>query len=238
MHRRPRPLLDRHLHPLYHQGYSIQDILSIQRALLVAVRRGYTDIVTLLLDRGVQINFYRGFQGPPPEYTRTRPRTRELNPPPLFLAVQSGHLEVVKLLLERGADANLYAPLPLYRAVEDNRRDIITLLLKYGVGSQTAALKLAVLRGDESMVRFLLDNGFRVQKYGCSAMYAAKIKGDRDMVDLLESRGATLGLLGESDRESWDEEDGDGNWRPGRVRTMFVHWCDEVVEESDAEEDD
>lgn len=114
--------------------------------------------------------------------------------------MQSGYLEVVKLLLERGANSDLYVASPLYRAVEDNQRDIITLLLKYSVGPQTAALKLAVLRGDENMVRFLLDSEFRVREYGCAALYAAKMKGDRDMVGLLESRGATLGLLGEGDR--------------------------------------
>lgn len=55
-------------HPLYHQGYSILDIVNIQRALLVAIRRGYTDIVTLLLDRGARVNFYRA--QPPAAFSR------------------------------------------------------------------------------------------------------------------------------------------------------------------------
>lgn len=85
------------------------------------------------------------------------------------------------------------------------------------MGPQTVALKLVVLHEANSMVRF------KVREYGCVALYPARMKGDRDMAESLESRGATLGLLAENDRENWDEEDGNGNWRLDRVRTMFVH---------------
>lgn len=80
-------------------------------------------------------------------------------------------------MLERGADTELYAPSPLYRAVEDNRQGTITVLLKHGVWPQTTVLKLAVLQEDKSMVRFLLDSGFRVQEYGYAALYATRMKG-------------------------------------------------------------
>lgn len=156
----------------------------------------------------------------------------EVDHPPLFTAVQFGNLEIVKLLLQRGADPKRYAPSPLYRAVEDNRRDIIPILLEYGVGPQTTSLKLAVLHRDESMVRLLLDRGLKVSEYGYAALYAAEMKGDWDMVNLLKSRGATLATLSHADRETWAKEDGDGTLRPSR-HVLCISYEDVVLEESD-----
>lgn len=76
------------------------------------------------------------------------------------------------------------------------------MLLEYGIGSQRTALKLAVPSGDENMLQFLLDGCFKVWEYGCAALYTAKMKGDRGMIELVESRGATLGLPGEAERGS------------------------------------
>jgi ankyrin repeat protein len=73
--------------------------------------------------------------------------------------------------------------------VEDNRCDIIPKLLKSGVRPQETALKLAVLQGDESMVRLLLDGGLRVLEYGYSGLYAAEMNGRVNVVNLLKSRG-------------------------------------------------
>lgn len=220
-------------HPLFQRGYSILSVVNIQHALVVAIQGGHTKIVAVLLDFGAQANFYYGGRA---QYTRNWWHSKEVDYPPLFTAVQFGNLELVKLLLQRGADPELYTPSPLYRAVKDDQRDIIPVLLEYGVGPQATALKLAVLHEDESMVRLLLDGGLNVSQYGHAGLYTAKMKGDQDMVDLLESRGATLAALTDVEKENWAGEDGDGT-RPIFQR-MFISDENEIEEEEDDEVQD
>ncbi|CAI7647896.1 unnamed protein product [Penicillium discolor] len=200
-------------HPLFQQGYSIPSVVNIQHALVVAIQGGHTKIVAVLLDFGAQANFYCGGRT---QYTRNWWHSKEVDYPPLFTAVQFGNLELIKLLLQRGADPELYTPSPLYRAVKDDRRDIIPILLEY--------------------VRLLLDGGLNVSQYGHAGLYTAKIKGDQDMVDLLESRGATLAALTDVEKENWAGEDGDGT-RPIFQR-MFISDENEIEEEEDNEVQD
>jgi hypothetical protein len=220
-------------HPLVQQGYSTPTVVHIQHALVVAIRGGHTKIVAVLLDFGAQANFYCRGRTP---YTRNWWHRKEVDYPPLFTAVQGGNLELVKVLLQRGADPERYTPSPLYRAVKDDQRGIIPTLLEFGVGPQATALKLAVLHKDKSMVRLLLDRGFNVSQYGHAGLYTAKMKGDQDIVDLLESRGATLAALTDNEKERWAREDGDGTLPiPQR---LFISYADEIEEEEDDEEED
>ncbi|KAJ5337054.1 hypothetical protein MYU51_006409 [Penicillium brevicompactum] len=215
-------------HPLFQKGYSTPTIVHVQHALVVAIRAGHAKIVDILLDFGAQANFYCKGRTP---YTHNRWHDEEVDYPPLFTAVQAGNLELVKLLLQRGADPERYHPSPLYRAVKDDKRGIIPTLLEHGVGPQATALKLAVLQKDESMVRLLLDGGFNIAQYGHSGLYAAQMQGDQEMVDLLESRGATLAALTEKEKESGAREDGDGTLPiPQR---LFISYADEIEEEED-----
>ncbi|KAJ5470426.1 hypothetical protein N7530_007783 [Penicillium desertorum] len=224
-------------HPLFQQGYSIPSVVNIQHALVVAIQGGHTKIMAVLLDFGAQANFYYGerVQCLITQHTRNRWHSKEFGYPPLFTAVQFGDLELVKLLLQRGADPELYAPSPLYRAVKDDRRDITPVLLEHGVGPQAAALKLAVLHEDESMVRLLLDGGLNVSQYRYAGLYTAKMKGDQDMVDLLESQGATLAALTDTDKSNWAKEDGDGTRRP-LFHRMFISDGTEIEEEEEHDE--
>lgn len=84
---------------------------------MVAIRGGYANTVTLLLNRRTQVSFYRGnrVQCLEPQYTRKWWRSLGVDHPPLFIAVQTGHLERVEVLLGRDADADKCAPSPLYR---------------------------------------------------------------------------------------------------------------------------
>ncbi|CAI7566597.1 unnamed protein product [Penicillium manginii] len=127
----------------------------------------------------------------------------------LDFGAQYGHVEVVGNLLARGADPQLYTPLPLYRAVEDGRRDIISLLLKLDVRSQKAALKLAVLQEDCSMVQFLLC-GVEAPENGNAGLFVAEMKGFKDIVSLLKTHGVSIDALDECDKDDWEKEDGDG----------------------------
>ncbi|KAJ5335394.1 hypothetical protein N7452_007797 [Penicillium brevicompactum] len=220
-------------HPLFQKGYSTSTIVHIQHALVVAIRAGHAKIVDILLDFGAQANFYCKGRTP---YTHNRWHDEEVDYPPLFTAVQAGNLELVKLLLQRGADPERYHPSPLYRAVKDDKRGIIPTLLEYGVGPQATALKLAVLQKDESMVRLLLDGGFNIAQYGHSGLYTAKMQGDQEMVELLESRGATLAALTDNEKECWASEGGDSTLRS--PQRLFISWADEIEEAEDDEEED
>ncbi|KAK1143290.1 hypothetical protein N8T08_006817 [Aspergillus melleus] len=125
-------------HPLYRQGCSILDVVNVQSALLVAIDHGYEDIASVLLDNGAQVIFYRGkhrTQGPVPRF-----------PEQDFVMSNETHL--------------LYF-VPLSEGTPSCPSSL--LLLGHSVGPQKSALKLAVLREDESMVRFILGNGFKVQ---------------------------------------------------------------------------
>ncbi|KAJ5205194.1 hypothetical protein N7491_004183 [Penicillium cf. griseofulvum] len=61
------------------------------------------------------------------------------------------------------------------------------------------------------------------------------MKGDQDMVDLLESQGATLAALTDTDKRNWAKEDGDGTHRP-IFHLMFISDETDIVD--DEEEDD
>ncbi|RAK98311.1 ankyrin repeat-containing protein [Aspergillus ibericus CBS 121593] len=179
-------------HPLRAAKYSTTDINTIQSALIAAIRAGHKDIVTLLLDRGAQANFYRGLRRVNTWREPHRYRRRRADHPPLCQAVQCGRADLVQILLARGADPDLYCFLPLYQAVAGRRRDIIRLLLQHGAKDHSSSLKLAVRREDMSMVQFLLDNGVRADESGRSALLVAKRKGAEDIVEFLQSKGATL----------------------------------------------
>lgn len=142
-------------------------------------------MVTLLLNSGGQLNFYRGgprVQGPKPRqrfYMAPMPGTR---PSAAFPCVERGYDELVWLLLERSADA---------------------------VGYQPSAPKLVVLQGHPLMVYFLLNDGFRVREYSHISLFTAIWNGQKKIVDLLQDRGATLESLSPEDERHWDEEDSD-----------------------------
>ncbi|CAI7621694.1 unnamed protein product [Penicillium manginii] len=93
---------------------------------------------------------------------------------------------MVSKLLECGADPQRYTPSPLCRAVEDDHQDIVSVLLKRDVRSQKPALKLAALRGNYSMVEFLLRNGLDASEHGNASLYVAERKGYKDMANLLK----------------------------------------------------
>ncbi|KAE8141299.1 ankyrin repeat-containing domain protein [Aspergillus pseudotamarii] len=201
-------------HPLRTSGYSVADIVQIQKALLAAIEIDHQEIITILLDWGAQVNFYRGnLRDDNPGRTRRR-HSRAKDPPPVFLAVRCGHADLVKYLLEKGADPDRYRPSPLYRAVEDSRCDIIAILLKHGgPGSYASVLKLVVQRRNTTMLQFLFDNGVDGTVYGYRALRVAIQRHDQEMVEFLRSNGVDLDQKfeeSEGSDDEWDREDGDG----------------------------
>lgn len=200
-------------HPLYQDGYKIMSILNVQQSLLTAIRGRHFKLVELLLKHGAQTNFYfaekRKWACHLPFFPRKWYWGIGITEPSLCVAVNSGDVEIVTLLLKYGAQPDLYPPSPLYLAVEKRKFEVIPTLLRHSVRPQGTALKLAVLREDICTVKYLLDEGLDAQEYGSSALYSAQMKGDQQMVDLLESRGAKL-ACDSFDKEKWAEEDNDG----------------------------
>jgi hypothetical protein len=217
---------DVYTHPLLLQKYCIPTTLNIQHALVVGIQTRNTEAIEALLQFGAEVNFYRGRRAGEPfskhRGRRWRSDSLDIDDPPLFMAVQYGNLEIVNKLLECGADPQRYTPSPLYRAVEDGRRDLISTLLKRDVRSQKAALKLAVLRGDYSMVEFLLSAGLSASEHGHAGLYAAEMKGNEGITTLLKLHGATVDALSEADKIKWEKDDKDETYRLRFYRSCFL----------------
>ena len=91
--------------------------------ILEAANAGRTEIVKLLLDRGVPafcFGMYCNY--------------------PLLVAASSGHLECVKILHEHGSpleEPDINNEYPLYKAARGNHIDVVRYLLSHGAGAQT-----------------------------------------------------------------------------------------------------
>ena len=162
---------------------------SLLRALILAIHAEREDIVTLLLDRGANINKVDHTYGPV-----------------LTEAVGRGSMAMVSLLLERGADINLdgrYGT-PLVMAVTGGNVDIVSLLLDRGADINTVgrrygtALTVAVRVRSVTIVSLLLDRGADINLDGGyrTPLAIAVREGNSDIVSLLLDRGADINLDG------------------------------------------
>jgi len=80
----------------------------------LAVRRGYNEVIGLLLAQGADVN-----------------AKNEAGVTPLHTAVQEGYKEVVRLLVAKGADVNAKTnkgDTPLYEAVRQGDKEVVQLL--------------------------------------------------------------------------------------------------------------
>ncbi|RHZ43255.1 F-box domain and ankyrin repeat protein [Aspergillus thermomutatus] len=207
---------------------SIEDIVLIQRALLVAVQAGSKRVVNLLLDHGAQILFRCPFG-----YIN--------NISPLYLAAQNGHEDLVDLLCERGDFCYDEETCPLLWAIEHNHRRIIRTLLRHeSCDHRWYVLPMAMNRGDSGMVRFLLENGLHKTKYAHDVLFAAISKGDLEMVRLFIANGADPNRLADCYDRRWERNhvkllpkmDSRSLLEPGGLEDDgFGHWCGLCTEE-------
>lgn len=152
--------------------------------LCTASSMGRSDILSLLLDRGADINFVGGTQGTA-----------------LAAAAYGGMHETVLLLLDRGADIDMVGGkhgTALAAAAYKGNKKIVSLLLDRGADIDRAsnpwgtALSVAghshhTARMD--VVSVLLDRGADINKY---ALATAACVGNHEIVSLLLDRGADI----------------------------------------------
>ena len=158
---------------------------------LIEAARTSKDVVSLLLDRGADVNFVDGHYGTA-----------------LAVAAYNGATDTVSLLLNRGANVNMVGGVygtALVAAAFKGATDTVLLLLDRGadvnmVGEHGTALAAAVTayRGVTNTVLLLLDRGADVNmvggKYG-TALVAAALEGDTKTVSLLLDRGANVNMV-------------------------------------------
>ncbi len=152
--------------------------------LTLAISKGHTEIVKLLLEYGADADY----------------RTSEYYDTPLMLAARKGRTEIVKLLLEYGADINESKLLnsgksALIVAADYGFTDIVEILLENGADPD-------VLDAEKSScavsigVRVLIspDRTHERAINGWSALMYAAWAGDAEMVGLLINAGADVNI--------------------------------------------
>lgn len=172
------------------------ELLHHPTAISQAASWGLTEIVQLLLERGVGADITDDAS------CRT----------PLHLATRNGHEAVVRVLLERGADINakdVDGRTALHFAAEQGHEAIVRFLggnravvhakmksMYEGICCGATALHCAAWQGHEAIVRALIDIGADVDEEdrwdARTALSMAATKGHEAVVRLLVESGATI----------------------------------------------
>lgn len=146
--------------------------------LLGPVKNNRVDIVSLLLDHGLNVN--------------------DDGLTALRIASKNGYLEIVTLLINHGVDVNGMYGTGLTRASSNGHLEIATILLDQGADIKgfrgTEALSRAVSNGHTQMVALLLERGVTATfESGEDIMRDAQKKGYKCIVSLLVQYG--IGMI-------------------------------------------
>ncbi|KAL9606529.1 MAG: hypothetical protein Q9179_000315 [Wetmoreana sp. 5 TL-2023] len=154
----------------------------------VAVRKGYTSIMKLLLEKGADPNTSGSRKG----YTS------------LELACVCARMEAFNLLLEHNPDINGHGRhgTPLQAAAFGGAKPIVKELLHRradiktsGLGPYGDCLQAAAIQAKEDIVRFLIKRGANVRVKGGrfgSVLQAASVRCSKTLVDFLIHKGANI----------------------------------------------
>ena len=144
-------------------------------SLLNAVAHGHLATATLLLDRGADVHAQDDLA--------------------LVYSAQRGHLEMVRLLLDRGADVHAQEDRPLRLAAQECHLEIVRLLLDRGANIHARneePLCWAIESGCIETVALLLDRGANIHIHHDRPLRVAARLGLLEMVRLLLDRGADI----------------------------------------------
>lgn len=177
----------------------------LNKAVLLAVGKGYTKIIQLLLDEGADIHANNDGALRLAVDHRNVHVIRFLldkgadvhsnNDLALIRSTEGGHTGIVRLLVEKGADIHADNDRPFMNAAESGKVDMVEFLINKGVNIHTnddLALRLAVLSHHVGVTEFLLDRGANIHANDDEALKTAVAGINSDMVQLLLDRGANI----------------------------------------------
>lgn len=156
-------------------------------ALHYACEKGHAEVARLLINQGARINV----------------TTAMMASTPLHYAVMRGDKQTVELLLSKGADINAKnrdGSTPLFETMKSTTagsKELFELLVARG--ANVPALHHAAYMGDIEKVKQCLQDGIDInsqEEFGCTALHAAANGGDKDVVEYLIGKGATVDAKG------------------------------------------
>ncbi|KAJ8130538.1 hypothetical protein O1611_g3089 [Lasiodiplodia mahajangana] len=168
-----------------HGEYSYEDFEDCN-PLMIAIWHGNQELVTLLLEAGVNINACLGGE-------------------PLSLAAARGNLDIVDCLIQAGVDVNGYSRgnSPLQAAAKEGDMNIVQCLIQNGadvnaepheLGGATA-LQFAAINGHLGLAKYLIEEGAEIdappsRNHGRTALQGAAEHRRLDMLEFLLAEGA------------------------------------------------
>ncbi|KAJ7229573.1 ankyrin repeat-containing domain protein [Mycena haematopus] len=159
--------------------------------IIVASYYGHTKIVSILLDKGADINATGGIYGSA-----------------LQAAAAGGHIEIVSILLDKGADINAAGEgygIALQAAAAGGHTGIVSILLDKGAdinatgGIYGSTLQAAAAGSHIEIVSILLDKSADINATGGiygSTLQAAAAGGHIEIVSILLDKGADINATG------------------------------------------
>ena len=189
-------------------------------ALTLAAQGGYHEVVSLLLEKGAEVNNSAPFVGTALTAASLHGHLdvaelllragvdvnradSEDGTTALMAAAEGGHVEIVSLLIQQGAKINLTNSegiSALYTAVESEHYEVARLLLSKGTDAlvhpqSSTDLHKAALKGNTKVAKFLLENGAVVNRAnvkGDTALLKAAVYGHIELSKLLLESGAEV----------------------------------------------
>jgi ankyrin repeat protein len=191
---------------------------SFGSALIAGVKGGSLEVVTLLLQRHINVNTTSSDLRTPlyPAYKTQHIRLQvfldHATPSPrtaLYKACQNGNREMTEVLLQHGAEVNVLIPgkgAPMHIACERRDEEVLKLLLTYGADVDVispdfgSSLHVACKSHDSGLVKRLLQHGANVNvfssNHGTPLHAACTGHGDDAIIQLLLKHGADVNSKG------------------------------------------